>query len=381
MNYLITDPTVYNSNFTLTPALSTLESTSGQRYQIDSHFESPRLMQAVVGVERQIASKTTLSFNFINSRGTHILRTTDINAPNEATGIRPYGAVGDIYDYQSTGIYKQTQLMVGVNTVLLKRITLFSRYVHGDAHSDTDGLTTFPSNPANFSQDWGRSSLDIKHMVLLGGSISLPLGMRLSPFFIAHSGTPFNITTGTDLYDTGQMASSARPSIVSGPGANVILTPYGYLDTEPTAGQTIIPRNDGTGPGFIEFNLRLSKTWGFGTTKFEGPSGGSTSRQGGGGPGGGGPGGGGPPPGGGGPPPGGGGGPGGPGGGETGAHRYNVTLSIMARDALNHENLGTPVGVITSPYFLQSTSIAGGFGPETVSSNQRRIDLQLRFAF
>jgi hypothetical protein len=53
----------------------------------------------------------------------------------------------------------------------------------------------------------------------------------------------------------------------------------------------------------------------------------------------------------------------------------------MARDALNHENLGTPVGVITSPYFLQSTSIAGGFGPETVSSNQRRIDLQLRFTF
>jgi hypothetical protein len=324
-------------------------------------------------MERQLASKTTLSLNFINSRGTHILRTTDINAPLPGTDVRPYGAVGDIYDYQSTGIYKQTQLMVGINTVLLKRITLFSRYVHGDAHSDTDGLTTLPSNPYNFAQDWGRSSLDIEHMVLLGGSISLPLGVRLSPFFIAHSGTPFNITTGTDLYDTGQMASTARPSIVSGPGANIVLTPYGYLDTLPTAGQTIIPRNDGSGPGFIELNLRLSKTWGFGTTKFEGTSGGSTARQGGGGP----PPGGGP---GGGPPPGGG-GPGGPGGNEGGPHRYNLTLSIMARNALNHENLSAPVGVITSPYFLQSTSIAGGFGPETVSSNQRRIDIQLRFSF
>jgi hypothetical protein len=379
-NYLVTDPTTYNSDFTVTPALSTLTSTSGQRYVIDSNLEAPRLMQTVVGLERQLSSKTTLSFNFVNSRGTHILRTTDINAPLPGTDVRPYGNVGDIYDYQSTGIYKQTQIMLGVNTQLFKRVTLFSRYVHGDAHSDTDGLSTFPSNPYNFSQDWGRSSLDIRHLLFVGGSISLPFGVRLSPFFIAHSGAPFNITTGTDLYDTGQMASSARPSIASGPGANIISTPYGYLDTVPTAGQTLIARNAGNAPAFIEMNLRLSKTWGFGTTHFEGASGGSTARQGGGGPGG--PGGGGPPPGGGGPPPGGG-GPGGPGGpgGESGSHRYNVTLSIMARDALNHENLSTPVGVITSPYFLQSTSIAGGFGPETVSSNQRRIDLQLRFTF
>ena len=59
--------------------------------------------------------------------------------------------------------------MVGVNTVLFKRVTLFSRYVHGDAHSDTDGLTTFASNPYNLSEDWGRSSMDIRHMLFVGG--------------------------------------------------------------------------------------------------------------------------------------------------------------------------------------------------------------------
>jgi hypothetical protein len=131
-------------------------------------------------------------------------------------------------------------------------------------------------------------------------------------------------------------------------------------------------------PRFLELNLRLSKTWGFGTTKFEGPSGGSTSRQGGGSPGGGGgrgPGGGGPPPGGGGPPPGGG------FGGGSSEHRYNLTLSMTARNALNHENLNTPNGAVTSPYFLQSTGITGGFGPEATASNQRRLDLQLRFSF
>ena len=386
LNYLITDPTTYNSDFSITPPVSSLQlSTIAQRYQIDSALKAPRLMQAVVGVERQLFGRTRLNVNFINSRGVHELRTVDINAPLPAAfgasaGLRPFGDVGDIYDYQSTGIFKQTQIAVGLNTTIAKRITVFSRYAYGTAHSDTDGLMTMPSNPYNLSQDWGPSALDIRQMLFLGGSVSGPWGMRLSPFFIAHSGIPFNITTGTDLYGTGQTIPTARPSIVDGPGPNIVDTPFGYLDVRPQAGQTMIERNAGTGPGFIELNLRLSKTWGFGTTKFEGPSGGTRARQGGPPPGGGhhgGPGGG--PPGG----FGGGPGPGGPGGmfGESTEHRYNVTLSIMARNVLNHENLNAPVGVVTSPFFLQSTAIAGGFGPESVSSNQRRIELQLRFSF
>jgi hypothetical protein len=122
----------------------------------------------------------------------------------------------------------------------------------------------------------------------------------------------------------------------------------------------MITRNSGMGPGFLELNLRLSKTWGFGATHFSGPSGGATSRQGG-GPGGGGPGGGGPPPG---------------MGNESSSHRYNLTLSVNARNALNHENLNSPVGVVTSPYFLESTAIAGSFGAQPVASNQRRVDIQ-----
>jgi len=138
----------------------------------------------------------------------------------------------------------------------------------------------------------------------------------------------------------------------------------------------LIERNAGDGPGFVELNLRVSRTWGFGTTKFQGPSGGATSRQGGGPPGGGG-----------------GRGSGGPmGGGGFGGgrpprldssteHRYNLTLSVMARNVMNHANLNTPNGALTSLYFLQSTGITGGFGPEATASNQRRIDIQLRFSF
>jgi len=355
-------------------------------------------MQTVVGVERQLFGRTRLSVNLMNSRGNHLLRTVDINAPLPGTydfgavtraannvGIRPYGNVGDIYLYESSGIYKQTQVMVSVNSAIGKWGSLFARYGYGTAHSDTDGLSTLPANQYDFSSEYGRSALDVRNMVFVGGSFTTPWGMRISPFFVAHSGIPFNITTGTDLYLTGQMMATARPGLASSAGANVVATPYGLLDTIPQSGQAIIERNAGNGPGFLELNFRVSKTWGFGTTKFEGESGGSTSRQGGGPPGGGGPSGGGHGggPGGGGPPPGG--GPGGPGGpphfdSSTG-HRFNITAAVMARNILNHENLNTPNGALTSPYFLESTGITGGFGPEATASNQRRLDLQLRFTF
>jgi hypothetical protein len=361
----------------LPPGAATL---SQQKYVIDAQLEAPRLMQTALGVERQLFGHTTLSANFLNSRGTHELRTVDINAPVPVPGMpppgaggptlgRPYGNIGDIYDYQSDGIFKQTMVIVGVNSTIGRWFTLFSRYSYNNAHSDTDGLGTMPADPYDFAADWGRSSLAIEHNLFLGGSIAWKWGLRLSPFFVAHSGIPFNITTGTDLFLQGNGSPTARPA-VTGTGPEKYNVPLGALDAlpdVPAPGTTdFIERNAGIGPGFIGLNLRLSKTWGFGTTKFSGPSGGSRA--------------------------GGGGGPRGGGfggfgvggarfGGESSEHRYNLTASINARNILNHENLNTPNGALTSPYFLEATGITGGYGAEATASNQRRIDLQLRFSF
>ena len=375
--YTINNPSIVSANFFNNPLpLSALTNSAtvnaAQKYQIDGNLHPPSLMQLAVGVERQIFSRTTVAVNFVQSRGNHELRTVDINAPLSINGVppdlqpiaslvRPFGNVGDIYDYQSSGSFKQTQFMINVNSQVGKWMTLFGRYSYNNAHSDTDGLGTLPSDPYNFAQDWGRSSFDIAHNLFIGGSFTAKWGLRFSPFIVARTGNPYNITTGQDLYL--QNSPTARPSFLSTPpvGAASLLP---YLNPDPAAGSPLIERNYGTGPGFVGVNLRVSKTFGFGTTKFAGPSGGSRG-GGGGGRGGGGFGG----------------GPRGMGGNETTEHRYNLTISLNARNVINHENLQTPVGVMTSPYFMESTAISGGYGAESTSSNQRRIDLQLRFAF
>ncbi len=373
--YTINNPTIYNASFnTAIPLPDVIAAAStanaAQLYQIDSNLKAPRLMQTAISLERQLFSHTTLNVNYVNSRGTHELRTVDINAPvpivgqqppgsktADYVGLRPYGNVGDIYNFESDGIFKQNQVIVGVNSQAGKWLRLFSRYSYNNAHSDTDGLGTLPANPYNFAADWGRSSLNIEQSLFVGGSISVPHGIRISPFLIARTGIPYNITTGTDLFDQGSVTPTARPQVVDTPTAYP--SPFGYLNPDPVVAapgtSNMIVRNAATGPSFVGLNLRVSKTWGFGTTKFSGPSGGA--RAGGGGRGYGGR------------------------GFEGTEHRYNVMIGVNARNILNHANLNTPNGALTSPYFLESTGITGGFGAESTASNQRRLEMQLRFTF
>jgi hypothetical protein len=51
----------------------------------------------------------------------------------------------------------------------------------------------------------------------------------------------------------------------------------------------------------------------------------------------------------------------------------------MARNLLNSVNPGLPVGNLSSPFFGQSISIAGG--PFSSGSANRRVDLQVMFSF
>ncbi len=74
-----------------------------------------------------------------------------------------------------------------------------------------------------------------------------------------------------------------------------------------------------------------------------------------------------------------GGGGGGPFGGERSNQKYNLTFSVNARNLLNHTNPAAPIGVLSSPFFGSSTALAGG--PFNTQSANRRVDLQIMFAF
>jgi len=244
---------------------------------------------------------------------------------------------------------------------------LFAYYTLNYANSDTSGVSSFPSNSYNINQDWGRASFDVRHRLFVGGSFGLPYLIRLSPFMIVSSGTPFNITAPYDL--NGDSQFNDRPSLVSNatcplgtlPSGSIYCTPLGTFDATAATGR-LLPINSETGSGHFVLNLRLTKTIGFGP----GTKGSAGQGQG----------------------PGGGGHYHGPlfgGGGpismsSNSERRYNLTFGVSFRNAFNNVNVANPNGVLSSRLFDISNNIWGyPYSPGTTAN--RRLDLTAQFTF
>jgi hypothetical protein len=394
LTYTVTDPQFFPGANVPIPPLNQLPTIASASFHIDSSLRAPTLLQSAIGIDRQLPKNTTLSINYISSRGYHQLRTVNINAPlpgtyfGPGTGIYPYGTGAGILDlYETSGDYKQNQLIFNVNSRISPKFSLFGFYMYGHANTDVIGQ---PSNPYNFAADYGRASYDSHHRANINGSLILPLGLRMSPNITFNSAPPFNITQGVDQY--GDTLFNSRPALAPAgfvapactarlaatlATCRVSTVKYGTFVVNPPAGMKVIPINDFSGFGQFNINVRLSRTWGFGE-KTTAPT---TRPQGGGrGPGFGG--GGGPRGGGGGRGPGGGGpGGGGFGGGNTSNNKYTLTAGIFVNNVLNHLNPGNPVGNLLDPRFGESLSLNGIGGQGAAQAFDRRVELSLRFSF
>jgi hypothetical protein len=200
-------------------------------------------------------------------------------------------------------------------------VSFFGSYVLNRALSNTDGVSTFPGNPYDYAGEYGPAITDIRQRVQFGGSIEVPWHLRLSPLFSYQTGTPFNITSGTDPY--GTTLFFARPGLNGS-----LVTPYGELDPNPAPGEPTIGRNAGRGPALITANLRIVRTWAL-------------------------------------------------------KGRSNLAVGLSIRNLLNHTNPGPIIGVISSPLFGLTNQMAGSNNGQGFSenANNRRLELQIRVTY
>jgi len=355
-------------------------------------------------VERQLPLNSTVSLTYTNTHAEHYMQTVPINTPLPGTfnpllplgpgnGAFPYGySAGNLFEYESGGILRQSIVMATLNTRFNKNVSLYASYQLTYAND----LPGSPTNPYDFMRDYGRSALDRRHNFQLFGSVLAPGGIRVAPFLTFRSGGPYDVLIGEDLY--GDTLVNARAAF-----ANAGACPPGFTgaigDIEcsragaftasynPANPANLVPRNYLTMAGLVSINARIYRVFGFGPVRggAAGPPGGGGGP--GGGPGGpGGPGGGGGRGGGGGAMSMGGGGGRGMGGGTT-EHRFNLTIGVNITNLPNHFNPAGYQGVITSPQFLQPTSVNTGFGGGGPgmggggSANNRRIEFDSRFTF
>ena len=206
----------------------------------DPNLHAPYTIQSAVSVERQVTKAATVSVTYLNSRGFDQFLTINANAPfPEILAIRTVQSrLQNTYRYVSEGNFKQNQLIANSNVRIGSKVQIFGYYTLNYANSDTSGASSFPSNSYNISQDYGRGAFDIRHRLFLGGSIAFPYLIRLSPFMIVSSGSPFNITSPFDF--NGDSQYNNRPGLVStcdlsweplnSAGSAIYCTPLGTFD-------------------------------------------------------------------------------------------------------------------------------------------------------
>lgn len=352
--FTLDDPEILNL-FPSVPATEALKRLSVPQTtrRMASDAASPYTMQSSISIERQLPKGIRLTATFINSRAFHLFRSRNINAPVQnitSTGLRvgsapPFGDVGDIYQYESSGRLKQNQLIIGLNGQPSKKWTVFANYTLNKAESDTDGPNSFPAYSYELSSEFGRAAIDIRHRLFMRSSFHAPWGLTFAPVLIASSGRPFNITTGHDT--NGDRLFMERPGFAADlnkPG--VIISRFGTFDPNPEPGSPIIPRNFGQGPAFFSLNLMTAKTFGFGKAT----SATRKNQQ----------------------------------GGMMPASEkpYSLSLVMMIHNLFNRSNPDAPIGNLSSPLFGRSISNLGsfGFGRGHMMTN-RRINLIVRFNF
>jgi hypothetical protein len=359
-SFVVSNPTF----FPAIPAVSTLEASRlPQQVQLlASGLVAPQTWEASVGVDRQVRKIMRISANYSRSRGVHLTRQRDINAP--LGGVFPYGDPNIRLLTESTG-FSRTQQFTITPTINYKKAFIAGYWTLSFGKSDNEGL---PADPNNLRAEWGPATYaDVRHRAVF--LISTPLPTKyLSKFSLTmqaqfQSGTPYNLIVGRDL--NGDSIISERPGLLpigaaSCAGGSLLYEPaFGCFNLAPAPG-TAIGRNFARGPAQENIaNVQLSRTWVLNPGKGEQAKDGLVTVN----------------------------GPGGTviqvpaslaGRANTpagGGRKYNLTLVINSQNPLNHTTYSVPSGDLSSPFFGVFRSNSYG------TTWNRQVSLQLRLNF
>jgi hypothetical protein len=243
---------------------------------------SPYMQHWNATVQRQLGRIGTVSASYVGSKGTHLIRSRDLNqarpAPGDVQHRRPYPEFGSIFYVESAGRSAYEALQVAFTRPLSRSVALSAFYTYSrskddaSAFLDTAGDKNFPQDSQNMAAQWGRSSFDYPHRFSASFIYQLPSGhavtrnTELRGIVTIQSGqtfTPILRFDNSNTGNTGQQSGSDHPNLVgdpvlSNPTANrwfntaafEVAAPYTFGN----AGRNIL-----RGPSFASVDLSLAR--------------------------------------------------------------------------------------------------------------------------
>jgi hypothetical protein len=189
-----------------------------------------------LGLQRPASVLGTLSLSYGGSKGTHLIRSRDLNQPRPAPGDvqsrRPLRAYGNMLLVESGSNSTFHSLQATLNRRLMGRVSVWAAYTLSKSIDDTSAFLSvksdknFPQDSLNFRAERGASSFDLRQRMALAYVCALPGGVRwtrnteVRGMTTLQTGQPFTPVLRFDNSNTGNTGGSFgqdRPDLLGNP--------------------------------------------------------------------------------------------------------------------------------------------------------------------
>jgi len=263
---------VYSPSFTapLTPITGSLQVSTVRT--LPHALGQTSAAASDIGIEQSLSHGWSSEVSFVYGTNWDAVRVRNINAPMVASSDnavpdslsallapRPFAPNANILQFQNTGNLHGTILMASLSQESYKYAGIQAVYMHLNVTADIgdDDLDDAPQSSYTDRGESGRPNWQVNHRLSLSGNLNLPRKIKVTTESDIESGSPFNLTTGTDANGDGNF--NDRPSFATAPGNGVYATRFGLLTTNTVNGN--VSRNLGTMPTTVHIDLNVSRAF------------------------------------------------------------------------------------------------------------------------
>ncbi len=224
-------------------------------------FENPYTFKTSLSYEAKLNENWKFGIDLKYTRGYHFERKLDVNLgikDADHDGVqdtddcgrllwdyrhRPNRDFGQMIMFKSDAESKASSVTFRIEKRYADRWSMFASYTLTSAYdNDTNersvsSSSSFPTNPANLMDDWGRSDYYHKGMFKLSFTVDIGWGVKLSGYHRFYTGRPWSILDGGDA--NGDYYRNDRACIDG----------------------VVVARNTKRQPNFSQTDLRLSKVF------------------------------------------------------------------------------------------------------------------------
>ncbi|MCS7025776.1 MAG: TonB-dependent receptor [Bryobacteraceae bacterium] len=244
---------------------------------VNPDFSTAYVQHWSFGLQQQWGAATTLSAFYAGSKGTHLIRSRDLNqappGPGDVASRRPDPRYGGIIFIESAASSNYHSLQLTLDRRLFNRTSLLAAYTWSKSIDDTSAFLStkpdknFPQNSNDFRAERGLSSFDLGHRLVAAAVVALPKKLELRAIQAVQGGqafTPLLRFDNSNSGNTGGNFGSDRPNVLRRPSY-----PKTVAQWFETAAFAVPPRfrfgNAGRnvlrGPGYASLDVALSRSF------------------------------------------------------------------------------------------------------------------------